>query len=298
MRTKAEHLAEARDAAAALRKRFEMAGTNGQIGQPTADATTQSAPEAAKAAEMPAPFRAKHARPLGDDAIRAEQSRLADQIKAQGEKIDGLTEKIATLTAVPPAATLPIPPSRARPPEEIAADVSAKQEYGKLKVRLEKNGDAVFSLPLDVVRDPLKISGDSREAFRETGKSYAQQIQVTGTGDRQIRAAMQYAAIRWGGDPITIRVGDKHADKIVKHAVAANVNIDTSRDPRLAELVAAERQRQAVQIGKKRTSPCLSACKSRAKTKKRRRNRWGCAFRWRRQRRIRICGCVCLARCF
>lgn len=236
-----------------------MAGTNGQVRQPSADATTQHH-EDATAAETPLPFRAKHARPLGEDAIRAEQSRLVDQITAQNEKIDGLTEKIATLTAAapsaaaPPAASpLPTPPlsSRARAPEEIAGDVSAQQVYGKLKVRLEKNGDAVFSLPLDVVRDPLKISGDSREAFRETGKSYAQQIQVTGTGDRQIRAAMEYAKMRWGGDPIAIRVGDKHAEKIVKHAVAANVNIDTSRDPRLAALVAEEHQRQAVQIGKK-----------------------------------------------
>ena len=202
-----------------------------------------ASPSKSDASEQPAPFRSKNARRLGDDAIREEQARLAAQVAAQDAKIDGLIESVATLSAA-------TPPSR-KPPDEIAADVSAQAVYGKLKVRLEKNGDSVFSLPLDVVRDPFKISGDSREAFREVGKGYAQQIQVTGTSDRQIRAAMEYAKIRWNGDPITIRVGDDHAERIVKHAVAANVNIDTSHDPRLAELVAAERKRQTVQVDKK-----------------------------------------------
>ncbi len=225
-----------------------MAETNGQVQQPDsldANVKMPGAPDVSGAPtglEKPAPFRSKNARPLGDDAAREEQARLAVQVAAQGQKLDKLIETVATIGA-------PTRPST-KAPEEIASEVSAEEIYGKLKVRLEKNGDTVFSLPLDVVRDPFRLSADSREAFREVGKGYAQQIQVTGSSDRQIRAAMEYAKIRWNGDPITIRVGDEHAPKIVKHAVAANVNIDTSRDPRLAELVAEERKRQAVDVGK------------------------------------------------
>ncbi len=228
-----------------------MAETNGQVQQPDALDTdvkipgAPSVPGAPTGPEKPAPFRSKNARPLGDDAVREEQARLAAHVATQSEKLDKLIETVATISA----ASAATPPSK-KAPEQIASEVSVEEIYGKLKVRLEKNGDTVFSLPLDVVRDPFKLSGESREAFREVGKGYTQQIQVTGTGDRQIRAAMEYAKIRWNGDPITIRVGDEHAEKIVKHAVAANVNIDTSRDPKLAELVAEERKRQAVHVGK------------------------------------------------
>jgi len=264
MPTVADYLADAQDAAAKLRKTFDMSQTNGRtnghvaeaISVPTEQqsvAETQPALDASQlsqAAEKPAPFRAKNARALGNDAIAGALSETQERMAATTAKMDQIADKLAAVLSAPgaPHAAIasPAAPSQ-KSAEQIASDITAAHEFGKLRATLLKNGDMSFELPFDIVRSSVAaLTGEQREAFREVGKGVTQHLELTGDSDRQIRAAMEYAKQRWDGDAVVIRVGDANREKIVRHAVAANLNIDLSRDPKLAELVAEERKRQSV----------------------------------------------------
>lgn len=266
MPTKAEFLADAQLAAEKLRKTFEMSQTNAHTNGKLADAIPvraeeEKVAETAQPAEAPVPFRAKHARPIGTDAIAGVLNDAQERMAATTAKMDQVVDKLTAVLNVAgaPRAAIgsPSPPSP-KGAEQIASDITAAREFGKLRATLLKNGDMSFELPFDVVRASVAaLTGEQREAFREVGKGVTQHLELTGNSDRQIRAAMEYAKQRWDGDAVVIRVGDEHRDKIIRHAVAADLNIDLSRDPKLAELVAEERKRQSVGMSVKQEATIL-----------------------------------------
>jgi hypothetical protein len=240
--TDAQILAEAQAAANKLRKTFEMhsnGNTNGKVAEPT------PAP-----AEPTPPFRAKNARPLGDDAVAVavteSQDKIADQIAAQTAKMADFLKQIAGAPNAHTVIRSDATPS-SKSAHAIASDITEEREYGRVKGELLKNGDMSFSLPFDVVRSSVGfITGEQREAFREVGRGPNQHIELTGDSNRQIRAGFEYAKQRWNNEAIVIKVGDRDRERVVHHAVAAGMNIDTSRDPKLAEAVAAEQKLQSL----------------------------------------------------
>jgi len=71
-------------------------------------------------------------------------------------------------------------------------------------------------------------------------------IEIVGKNDREIIAAMKFAAEHWRTDEVIIRVYGKHARRVIEHAVAHNLNI-ANRDHYIQSLVSAARERLAVQ---------------------------------------------------
>jgi hypothetical protein len=90
-----------------------------------------------------------------------------------------------------------------------------------------------------------KVLGAPRPAFVERGAATnSPYLELVGTKDHEIAAAMAYAAQRWGNDEIIIHVGGRHTAKIVEHAIAHGLNV-ANRDSYIKSLVAQECARQA-----------------------------------------------------
>jgi len=212
-------------------------------------------------------FRAKHAQPLGPAAELSQSFAVAASLDRltvrQSEQIDRLDDAINKMLAAvmhqpnPPRAAIgsASPPRPDLDTAQIAEDVARIHDVSKLKKTQLENGDVSYSLPKDNVRSVVaEAIGYDREAFRECGiRSASPHLEVVGLSDRQIAAAMAFAKQRWNGDGVIIHAEGEHRDRIITHAVRANLNVDTSRDPAMAALVTKERERQANPLTRDRT---------------------------------------------
>ena len=107
-------------------------------------------------------------------------------------------------------------------------------------------GDASYGLRSDLVRSTVaKVLGAPRPAFVERGAATTSPyLELVGTKDHEIAAAMAFAAHRWGNDEIIIHVGGRQTAKIIEHAVGQGLNV-ANRDSYIQSLVAQERARLA-----------------------------------------------------
>ena len=236
-------LAEAQVALANLRKTM----TVDQDVAPTQEEFADRFNEAV-ATPTQEPFRAKNARPL--DAERVDDSKLdkvLERISTESERTAAALDRLTAIMSGPGAPITAITSSvemHGRPVQHVAESLSNEPAYRTLNATLLKNGDMSFRLRTFSTAIEKTLGYDS-EAFRESGSSSRSPvISITGTADKQIAAAMDFAKQRWAGDAVHISVSDKNRDRIIHHAVKAGLNIDTSRSPELAALVQKEQDWQ------------------------------------------------------
>ncbi len=183
----------------------------------------------------------------------------SDPAQKLNESIDRLDDVVEQLAAVMAQAHRPVAAvgSASEPQrtdsERIATEVARSCWMDHLKREVLKNGDVSYSLPMDTLRDHLSnLAGFDREAFRECNPlSSRTHIEVIGTSDRHLTAAMEFAKRKWGDSGVIIHVDDQHRGKIIEHAVRAGLTI-ANQNPEIQKLVAAERERQLNPISPER----------------------------------------------
>jgi len=177
---------------------------------------------------------------------------VAELAALQRGYVERLGKLIEQLTAVmnrpdPPAAAIgsPAPVHDAARPN-VSRGTDDRERFAHLVRTPLTGGDASFRLPTDPVRSTVaKVLGAPRPAFVERGAATnSSYLELVGTKDREIAAAMAYAAERWGNDEIIIHVGGRHTEKIIEQAVAHGLNV-ANRDSYIQSLVTRERARQA-----------------------------------------------------
>jgi hypothetical protein len=172
----------------------------------------------------------------------------ATQFAKSLDRLEEVTRQLAEVMAgpKPPVAAIasPSPAGGGVDLEKLAADVSLVQEVGRLKRRLLDNGDISYQLPVkDVASAASAIFVGDQEAFVEKSRGGIDRLEISGSSDRKIAAAMAFAKAKWGGDDVLIRVGDQHQARIIRHAVAAGLSI-ANTEPEIVKAVALERERQ------------------------------------------------------
>jgi hypothetical protein len=182
-----------------------------------------------------------------EDAHRRMQAQI-EHMEGVSEQIsDALTQLTEALKRNPQAvAAIGGTPARqkdsAQTHDPIAIDRAV--ELGKLSKRRLPDGGIAYSIPLAM--DTLKYElSQGRDAFIERGLTTAHpHLEVIGTGDHHLEAAMKQAAHRWGND-VVIHFDPlgKDAARIVRKAVEQGLNL-RNRDPRIRVMVQAERERQ------------------------------------------------------
>ena len=167
----------------------------------------------------------------------------ADTSSASGSSI----EQLAALMNRPDPPTAVIgSTAAARDATDIRRRTAHDDRLGKLTRTVLPDGSTCYGLQTDLVRSTVaKVLGAPRPAFVERGAATnSPYLELVGTKDQEIAAAMAYAAQRWGNDEVIIHVGGRHTAKIVEHAVAQGLNV-ANRDSYIQSLVAQERARQA-----------------------------------------------------
>jgi hypothetical protein len=208
---------------------------NGQAAAAATATAPSQASEKARTAQADQAARAAASQVDLDQLAAAERART-NELSRLIDQITQALEKSKVTVGVAPSD----PRERANAEREIAREI----EHGRLASKRLRNGDIAYTIPGDTVRTAGGLLG-TREAFVERGLRTAHPyIEVTGASDRQIAAAMAHAARRWQGDDVIIHADMKHEQRIIKHAVAAGLNV-VNKDERIQKLVAEERERQA-----------------------------------------------------
>jgi hypothetical protein len=174
---------------------------------------------------------------------QAELDRLAEQQREKTAELSRLIDQISE-AIMKSKAVAGIAPSEPR--ERPNADRAIEHEItvGNLAARRLHNGDVAYTIPGDTIRTAGGILG-TPEAFVERGlRTKSPYLEITGASDRQLAAAMAHAARRWEGDDVVIHAEGRHEARVIRHAVAAGLNI-VNDDARVQKLVTAERERQA-----------------------------------------------------
>jgi hypothetical protein len=179
--------------------------------------------------------------------LNAESAR---QMKESLERLERVTENLAKIMARSDAPAAAISnTSREFPPphhsEEFLKTVREATDLNRMKKTMLENGSMEYRLQ-DNAWDAVVSAVTDRAAFVEHGPTLTglpSHIEVLSADDRAIKAAMLHAKLQWG-DEIRIHVGQKHAEKLVRHAVEHGLII-ANKDPYTMQLVAAERERQA-----------------------------------------------------
>lgn len=163
------------------------------------------------------------------------------------ERLGKLIEQLAAVMNRPDAPAAAVgSPAPAREMADVVHGVAHDSPGGKLTRTVLPDGSVSYGLGTDVVRSAVaKLLGAPRPAFVERGAATSSPyLEIVGTKDQEIAAAMAHAAKRWGNDEILIHAGGRHTAKIVEHAVAHGLNV-ANRDSYIQYLVARERDRQA-----------------------------------------------------
>jgi hypothetical protein len=190
-------------------------------------------------------------KPEADLADLAKQQReSARQMKESVERIERVCENMAKVMARSdaPAAAISHTSREVTPPQHSAEFLKTFREatdLSRLKKTMLENGSMEYRLQ-DNAWDAVVSAVTDRAAFVEHGPTLTglpSHIEVLSADDRAIKAAMLHAKLQWG-DEIRIHVGQKHAEKLVRHAVEHGLII-ANKDPYTMQLVAAERERQA-----------------------------------------------------
>lgn len=162
----------------------------------------------------------------------AELSRLIEQISKS-------IEKSGAVAAVAPAKEVDVEQDAIGRRYAVERDIADRN----LRVTRLPSGDVAYSIPGDVLRTANGALG-SHYAFVERGtRTKSPFIEIAGSSDRQIEAAVTYAARRWAGEDVVIHAEGKDERRVIEHAVRAGLNI-VNDDPRVKSLVADEKARQ------------------------------------------------------
>jgi hypothetical protein len=146
----------------------------------------------------------------------------------------------------PPTAAIGSPaPARDAAATGYGHAMNRNDRLGRLTRTLLADGSAAYALHTDRVRSTVaRLLGPPAPAFVERGAATTSPyLELVGTKDHEIAAAMPFAAQRWGNDDVIIHVGGRHTAKIIEHAVANGLNV-ANRDAYIQWLVARERKRQ------------------------------------------------------
>jgi hypothetical protein len=174
---------------------------------------------------------------------------LAAMQRGYVERLGRLIEQLAAVMSRqnPPTAAIGSPATaHAGTQDDVDRAVIRYERSGKLTRTLLADGSVGYTLGTDLVRSTVaRFLGEPSPAFIERGAAMkAPYLEILGTKDHEIAAAMAFAAQRWGKDEIVIHVGGRHTSKIIGHAVAQGLNI-ANPDAYVQSLVAQERARRA-----------------------------------------------------
>jgi hypothetical protein len=241
-----------------------------QYAPKTPEQTTSMAPPP-KSHDFEAPEPEKVYR--SHDAPRATQVQgdadrdLAKAMQASLDRMERVTETLAKAMASrnAPAAAISSPMPERKDFEQFVDAAIAQRRLHKTVLA---NGDISYSLPIENPWDVVAATVSDREAFVEHGPTLTgapAHIEITSDTERAILASMIHAKAKWGDDAIIIHANEKHAERVVKHAVAQGLTI-ANKDPRILELVAIERERQAsplARVAHERDTPMIERVASR-----------------------------------